>query len=509
MILYNIDKKLGMMSAKTTPKQAQTQAGKPTAATRPMSARTRSGMPSRGLTKHVRSMRRFFLQPSFVLSIVFVVLAGFILYLSSKIDAIGPSMTFLMISLTACGVGVAFEVISRRRWEAGLSSYFRFLEDRIEFLLDENQQLNENIHRIKLALSNMIDHQVTPGKKGQKALSEIMRDLHVGLGEASSGNENISTNEKSTLAQMIQSKNGTDSDNDFDLPDFDTVDEDDISDDIIIGYGESLERAKKNPTTLSALSNTGPTHKTIADAVKQDHVDIFLQPVVNLPQRNVFFYEILGRVKQARDVHLKAGQFLDVVRASKLIPSIDSLVFMRAIQMIRNQKPALKTVDNKDVSYFINLHLESLENRVFMNDIADYLDNNRFIANRLVFEFTQDDYAQIDHAMWLQLRKLAQFGCRFSMDGVTKLDLNVDELVVNSVQFVKIDAAFLVDTLSSRIGQSAFHTLKKDLDRNGIDLIVQKIEDEEDVLAIMDYDIHYGQGFLLGQPNLYKLALAA
>lgn len=475
-----------------------------TKTTRTQTARTRSGMPTRSLVKHARSLHRFLLQPSFVLSLVFCIIAVFILYISSKIDAIGPSMTFLMISLTACGVGVAFEVISRRRWEAGLSSYFRFLEDRVEYLLDENQQLNENIHRIKLALSNMIDHQVAPGKAGQKTLVDIMQDLHLG-----NKGEPLSQAEKDTLSQLVQAQlvqteqtNGHETD--YELPELEGDD-----DDTIIGYGEARGLDKKEKSFLSALPTSAISHKTIAEAVKQDHVDIFLQPVMSLPQREPYFYEILGRVKQDRNVHLKAGQFLDVVRESKLIPSIDSLVFMRAIQMIRNQKPALKTPDNKDVGYFINLHLESLANRVFMNDIADYLDNNRFIANRLIFEFTQDDFTHIDHTMWLGLRKLAQFGCRFSMDGVIKLDLNVDELVVNSVQFVKIDAAFLVDTLSSRIGQSAFHTLKKDLDRNGITLIVQKIEDEEDVLALIDYEIGYGQGFLLGQPNLYKLALAA
>ena len=53
-------------------------------------------------------------------------------------------------------------------------------------------------------------------------------------------------------------------------------------------------------------------------------------------------------------------------------------------------------------------------------------------------------------------------------------------------------------------GQSAdrIQALKRRLDGAGIDLIVEKIETEQMLVELLDYNIDFGQGYLFGEPRL-------
>ena len=44
--------------------------------------------------------------------------------------------------------------------------------------------------------------------------------------------------------------------------------------------------------------------------------------------------------------------------------------------------------------------------------------------------------------------------------------------------------------------------LKRRLDGAGIDLIVEKIETEQMLVELLDYNIDFGQGYLFGEPRL-------
>ena len=46
--------------------------------------------------------------------------------------------------------------------------------------------------------------------------------------------------------------------------------------------------------------------------------------------------------------------------------------------------------------------------------------------------------------------------------------------------------------------------LRTDLDRVGVDLIVEKIESEQTLLKLLDHNIDFGQGYLFGEPRISK-----
>ena len=106
----------------------------------------------------------------------------------------------------------------------------------------------------------------------------------------------------------------------------------------------------------------------------------------------------------------------------------------------------------------------------------------------------------------LELERLARLGFRFSMDQISHLNVDLDALGARHFRFLKLDAHKLLDHTRSETQRLDMRAFKRALDRNGIDLIVERIESEPTVLELLDLPIDYGQGFLFGEPRPAKEA---
>ena len=77
-------------------------------------------------------------------------------------------------------------------------------------------------------------------------------------------------------------------------------------------------------------------------------------------------------------------------------------------------------------------------------------------------------------------------------------------LARDQVKYIKIDAHRILEHVEIDGGVADIQKLKRALDRAGIDLIVEKIETEKQLVELLDFNIDYGEGFLLGEPRLSK-----
>src|SRR3546814_5691294 len=65
---------------------------------------------------------------------------------------------------------------------------------------------------------------------------------------------------------------------------------------------------------------------------------------------------------------------------------------------------------------------------LFFQDFIGFMAENRQLAETLVFEFDQASIAAEDYMTRMNLQRLRGFGYRFSMDQVTDMDLDLQEL---------------------------------------------------------------------------------
>src|SRR3546814_6718537 len=94
-------------------------------------------------------------------------------------------------------------------------------------------------------------------------------------------------------------------------------------------------------------------------------------------------------------------------------------------------------------------------------------------------ELSQDELAMQAEDAQLDLARLRAAGYRFCMDKISDLSFDADGLAERGFQFVKIEAAALLDRASNDDAANEVRLLKQALDRAGVDLIVEGIETEQ------------------------------
>ena len=126
---------------------------------------------------------------------------------------------------------------------------------------------------------------------------------------------------------------------------------------------------------------------------------------------------------------------------------------------------------------------------------------NEELAPDLIFEFAQADIAAQNGTVTDQLSRLSDVGFRYSMDQVTSLEFDCTELAARHFTHIKIEGSRLLSILEPEGGDEDVRSLKRKLDVNGIDLVVEKIETEPMLVELLDFDVDYGQGYLFGEPR--------
>jgi cyclic-di-GMP phosphodiesterase, flagellum assembly factor TipF len=233
----------------------------------------------------------------------------------------------------------------------------------------------------------------------------------------------------------------------------------------------------------------------IRRAIDGGRIDLFLQPVVTLPQRKVRYYEALSRLKADNGDLVPAEDFLDYAEAGSLMPSLDHLSVVRCVQVVRRL-----LLKSRDVGLFCNISGATLTDAGFPK-LLEFMEANRAIAPALVFEFTQSAVRAMGPIEHESLAALAERGYRFSIDNLTDLRVEARELNERGFRFVKAPAALLfnrVSVVSTDIHPADFSDL---LGRFGIDLIADHIESESTVVDLLDYDVRFGQGILFSPPR--------
>jgi cyclic-di-GMP phosphodiesterase TipF (flagellum assembly factor) len=237
----------------------------------------------------------------------------------------------------------------------------------------------------------------------------------------------------------------------------------------------------------------------VREGLRENAVELALQPIVSLPQRKRRFYECYSRVRTGDGKIIVPEQYLEVAERHGLVTAIDNLLLFRCIQTLRRIRKG-----NANVGFFLNISPNTLADRGFFRDFIQLMAQNIELAPALVFEFPQRALAQADDSLWRDLERLAQMGFRFSIDQVTDLDIDAATLSGRHFRFLKLEAGRVMEAARSGLFGNDPKLLKRTLDSYAIDLIIERIETEPMLLEVLDLHVDFGQGFLFGEPRIAK-----
>jgi cyclic-di-GMP phosphodiesterase TipF (flagellum assembly factor) len=235
--------------------------------------------------------------------------------------------------------------------------------------------------------------------------------------------------------------------------------------------------------------------EAIVAALVDDRVEVHLQPIVRLPQRKSFIYDILGRLRLSSGEVLAPSEFVGVLARQGLAASFDERMLARTFQIARH-------LAARDPNILVACHLSAaaLGAPGSLAALRELVARNSELAQRLVVTIAQGTWRSLDIETIQALRDLTQSGIRYCIEAVTDSRLDPAALAARGVRFLKLSARALLNP-----GVMGFDIERTDLAalfaRAGITLIVEEVEDEAQVRELLDYDVVLAQGLVFAVPR--------
>ena len=239
-----------------------------------------------------------------------------------------------------------------------------------------------------------------------------------------------------------------------------------------------LDAARIPPTAETADANADAV-AMVREALDANRVDLYMQPVVGLPQRRTCFYEGFTRLRTSTGEVVAPGAFLAAAEGAGMIAEVDNLLLLRCVQIVRRL-----TKSDRRVGVFCNVSIRSLADEDFFPGFLDFLRRNGDLAGALIFEMPRAAFESRSAIAARNMARLADYGFRFSLDQVSDLNIDLNELQRAGVRFVKIPGERLVAALHGGepvAGREPGALPPEDIAglfaRYGVDLVAEKDRD--------------------------------
>lgn len=271
-----------------------------------------------------------------------------------------------------------------------------------------------------------------------------------------------------------------------------------------------VKRMGNGRTVAPAASATAPQARqasvdieTVRDALSNNRIDLYLQPVVSLPQRKTYFYESYSRLRDAAGQVIAPASFIHAAEEAGIVAEVDNLLLFRCVQIVKRL-----TKSDRRIGIFCNLSLRSLADENFFPAFLDFMRRHSELSGSLIFEIPQAAFESRSPAAARNMARLADYGFRFSIDQIRDMNVDIAEMQRAGIRFAKVEGTRLIDTIRSggAIGGIEPGSIEPQdiaglFARHGIDLIAEKVEDEATIVEILDIDVAYAQGHLFGEPR--------
>lgn len=234
----------------------------------------------------------------------------------------------------------------------------------------------------------------------------------------------------------------------------------------------------------------------VRKALRNNQIAVATQPIKVVSLGQTRFYEVFSRVQVGKQ-YIPAGKFISIAKDNGLVALIDQAFLLKTLELIQRHVD-----DDVFIAYFCNLSAASFSNKKMIDIIIRYLEMKPRLSSRLIFELTQADTFNLGAGVKKTIGRLTELGCRFSMDNVKMLGLDVDRLRDLRVSFVKFNVDSLIKEIDDPAGRRRWQRTRNLLASQGVEIIVEKVENSKQLDKLRDSGFDYAQGYFFGAPEI-------
>lgn len=233
------------------------------------------------------------------------------------------------------------------------------------------------------------------------------------------------------------------------------------------------------------------------DAYLNERLKIAFQPVYNVENDEIAFYECLVRM-----VDLEGK----LVPAASFIPVVEALGFSRYVDRFSARSAIYELITYPDIRLSVNVSNWSVIDREWLRSIVLMLRDRRDVAERLTIEITETIAMQNLKETKAILSTLKDLGCQIALDDFGAGYTSFKQLREFDFDVLKIDQDF-VRNLSDPENLLFVKTLFELSEGLGIMCVAEGAETNADTQRLIDLGVKYIQGYAYAHPSLNRIWL--
>ncbi len=231
----------------------------------------------------------------------------------------------------------------------------------------------------------------------------------------------------------------------------------------------------------------------VQEAIKEDRLIPYFQPIVHLLSQNVYKYEVLVRIIEKDWKILSPFFFLPAVEKAWKLADITNVIINKAF----------KIVSERNVPISLNITADDLRDENFLEFIDEMVEKYQVDTSNITFELLESAF------FWdikIMLKWLKDRGFKIAMDDYgsdfSNLNRFLDLTYNGLLDYLKIDWE-IVKKLREDKNQIISTLLTWTIDavhKSGVKVVAEYVEDFELVWILTELGVDYGQWYFFSQP---------
>ncbi|HBI37975.1 MAG TPA: diguanylate cyclase [Spirochaetia bacterium] len=250
-------------------------------------------------------------------------------------------------------------------------------------------------------------------------------------------------------------------------------------------YEETLEIAKEYENNIKWTF-------ILKDAITDDRIIPFYQPIVNNQTGLIEKYECLCRLINKNNDIISPYYFLDIAKKTRLYPYITKRIISKAFDRF----------DSLKYEFSINLSVVDILNDDTRRYIKSVLINNRETAKRVVFEILESEGLQNYTIIKSFIDDVKSLGCKIAIDDFGSGYSNFDHIISLDVDYIKIDASMIKNIDKERESQIITKTIVNFSKELNMKTVSEYVHSLAVFNKVKELGVDFSQGYFFGEPTI-------
>lgn len=257
---------------------------------------------------------------------------------------------------------------------------------------------------------------------------------------------------------------------------------------------------KEIPNQYNIYENTPSSHKSeenvswllkFREALEQDRVIPFFQPIVDNATQKIVKYECLARIEEEGEF-ISPAHFLEAARRSGLMSNLTRCMINKCFKMFSGQK---------ELEFSLNLTTEDLCSNTFLDFLKIKQEQYDIQSNHVIFEVLEDIIIDENNTSALNtIKTLKRLGYKIALDDFGSDRSNFDRLKMLGADYIKIDGKFIREIDKNSRNQGIVTSITEIAHNLGLKVIAEFVATQEEYAIVSSLGVDFSQGYFFNKP---------